>query len=52
MRRNLKESGPYNIVLANGRGRLVFIARRGTVNVAAVEKALNGCKAPADRWAV
>jgi G3E family GTPase len=27
------------------RTRLVFIARRGTVNVAAVEKALNGCKA-------
>jgi G3E family GTPase len=25
--------------------RLVFIARRGTVNVAAVEKALNGCQA-------
>jgi G3E family GTPase len=30
------------------RTRLVFIARRGTVNVAAVEKALNGCKSPAD----
>ena len=26
--------------------RLVFIARRGTVNIAAVQKALNGCKAP------
>jgi G3E family GTPase len=26
--------------------RLVFIARRGTVNIAVVEKALNGCKAP------
>jgi G3E family GTPase len=32
--------------------RLVFIARRDTVNVAAVEKALNGCKASADRRAV
>jgi G3E family GTPase len=29
------------------RTRLVFIARRGAVNVAAVEKALNGCKASA-----
>jgi G3E family GTPase len=29
--------------------RLVFIARRGTVNIAAVQKALNGCKAPANR---
>jgi G3E family GTPase len=29
--------------------RLVFIARRGTVNIAAVEKALNGCQAPMDR---
>jgi G3E family GTPase len=29
--------------------RLVFIARRGTVNIAAVEKALSGCKAPANR---
>jgi len=29
--------------------RLVFIARRGTVNIAAVEKALRGCKAPANR---
>jgi G3E family GTPase len=28
--------------------RLVFIARHGTVNVAAVDKALNGCKALAD----
>ena len=25
--------------------RLVFIARRGTVNIAAIQKALNGCKA-------
>jgi G3E family GTPase len=32
--------------------RLVFIARRGAVNVTAVEKALNGCKALADRRAV
>jgi G3E family GTPase len=30
------------------RTRLVFIARRDTVNIAAVEKALNGCKASAD----
>ena len=29
--------------------RLVFIARRGTVNIAAVQKALNGCQAPAIR---
>jgi G3E family GTPase len=29
--------------------RLVFIARRGTVNIAAVEKALNGCQARTDR---
>jgi G3E family GTPase len=29
--------------------RMVFIARRGTVNIAAVQKALNGCKAPAIR---
>jgi G3E family GTPase len=28
--------------------RLVFIARRGTVNVAAVEKALIGCQAPVE----
>jgi hypothetical protein len=28
------------------RTRLVFIARHGTVNIAAVDKALNGCKAP------
>ena len=28
--------------------RLVFIARRGTVNIAAVQKALSGCKALAD----
>jgi G3E family GTPase len=28
--------------------RLVFIARRGTVNIAAVEKALSGCQAPAN----
>jgi G3E family GTPase len=27
------------------RTRLVFIARHGTVNIAAVDKALNGCKA-------
>jgi len=27
----------------------MFIARRGTVNIAAVQKALNGCKAPAIR---
>jgi hypothetical protein len=27
----------------------MFIARRGTVNVAAVEKALRGCQAPAIR---
>ena len=29
------------------RTRLVFIARKGTVNIAAVEKALNGCQARA-----
>jgi G3E family GTPase len=29
--------------------RLVFIARRGTVNIAAVEKALSGCQARTDR---
>jgi G3E family GTPase len=29
--------------------RLVFIARRGTVNIAAVEKTLSGCQAPANR---
>jgi G3E family GTPase len=29
--------------------RLVFIARRGTVNIAAVEKALRGCQSPANR---
>jgi G3E family GTPase len=28
--------------------RLVFIARRGTVNIAAVQKALSGCQAPAN----
>jgi hypothetical protein len=27
----------------------MFIARRGTVNIAAVEKALRGCQAPAIR---
>jgi hypothetical protein len=27
----------------------MFIARRGTVNIAAVEKALSGCKAPANQ---
>jgi hypothetical protein len=27
----------------------MFIARRGTVNIAAVEKALSGCQAPANR---
>ena len=31
--------------------RLVFIARHGTVNFAAVEKALNGCKARSHRGA-
>jgi G3E family GTPase len=30
--------------------RLVFIARRGTVNIAAVEKALNSCRTSADSW--
>jgi G3E family GTPase len=34
------------------RTQLVFIARRGTVNVAAVEKALNGCRATADQGSV
>jgi hypothetical protein len=29
--------------------RLVFITRRGTVNIAAVEKALSGCQARANR---
>jgi G3E family GTPase len=29
--------------------RMVFIARRGTVNITAVQKALNGCKAPVNR---
>jgi len=43
-------SGPWGE--EQPRTRLVFIARRGTVNVAAVEKALNGCKAPAEREAV
>ena len=33
------------------RTRLVFIARHGTVNIAAVEKALNGCKARSHRGA-
>jgi G3E family GTPase len=36
-------SGPWDD--ETPRTRLVFIARRGTVNVAAVEKALNGCQA-------
>jgi hypothetical protein len=27
----------------------MFIARRGTVNITAVQKALNGCQAPAIR---
>jgi hypothetical protein len=27
----------------------MFIARRGTLNIAAVQKALSGCKAPANR---
>jgi G3E family GTPase len=34
------------------RTRLVFIARHGTVNIAAVEKALNGCKALTEQRAV
>ena len=37
---------------ATPRTRLVFIARRGTVNIAAVQKALNGCKAPGELRAV
>ena len=32
--------------------RLVFIARHGTVNITAVEKALNGCKALTESRAV
>jgi G3E family GTPase len=43
-------SGPWGD--ETPRTRLVFIARHGTVNIAAVEKALNGCKALADCSAV
>jgi hypothetical protein len=34
------------------RTRLVFIARRGSVNMAAAPDALNGCQAPTDKQLV
>lgn len=43
-------SGPWGD--ETPRTRLVFIARHGTVNIAAVEKAFNGCKASANSRAV
>jgi G3E family GTPase len=46
-RATVSVSGPWGA--ETPRTRLVFIARRGTVNIAAVEKALNGCKTGADR---
>jgi hypothetical protein len=57
-----KAKETYDIVFANGRvidpggeqtpqTRLVFIARHGSVNIAAVEKALKGCEATAERRA-
>lgn len=42
-RATVSVSGPWGD--ETPRTRLVFIARRGTVNVPAVEKALNGCRA-------
>jgi G3E family GTPase len=42
-RATVSVSGPWDD--ETPRTRLVFIARRGTVNIAAVEKALNGCQA-------
>jgi G3E family GTPase len=44
-RATVSVSGPW--AGETPRTRLVFIARRGTVNIAAVEKALNGCRAAA-----